>query len=92
MEVDISGAKIGPVLRGSVYRYPRVVAKPEVGRSRPCGEVRLHETNHQQKSAQRGAICRSSSLLAANLPLLPRRLQLPVALRVDLLLTPDTLL
>src|SRR5215472_6266332 len=30
----------------------------------------------------------SSGLLAANLPLLPRRLQLPVALRVDVLLPP----
>src|SRR6266700_2828785 len=31
----------------------------------------------------------SSNLLATNLPLLPRRFQLPVALRVDLLLPPS---
>ncbi len=33
-------------------------------------------------------ICESGSLLATNLPLLPRRLQLPVTLCVDLLLPP----
>ena len=33
-------------------------------------------------------ICESGSLLATNLPLLPRRLQLPVALRMDLLPPP----
>ena len=33
-------------------------------------------------------ICESGSLPATNLPLLPRLLQLPVALRVDLLLPP----
>jgi hypothetical protein len=36
--------------------------------------------------AQQSTICRSSCLLAANLPLLPRRFQLPVALPEDLLL------
>ena len=34
-------------------------------------------------------MCRSSGLPTTNLPLLPRRLQLPVALRVDLLLPPS---
>jgi hypothetical protein len=33
-------------------------------------------------------ICESGGLPATNLPLLPRRLQLPVVLRVDLLLPP----
>src|SRR5262249_27632710 len=41
-------------------------------------------------SSKLDAICISTSggLLSTNLPLLPRRLQLPVALRVDLLLSP----
>ncbi len=38
---------------------------------------------------QRAAICTLSGLLATNLPLLPPRLQLPVALCVDLLLPPS---
>jgi len=38
--------------------------------------------------AQQSAIYSSSGLLATNLPLFPGRLQLPVALRVDLLLSP----
>jgi hypothetical protein len=44
--------------------------------------------NHQQNHEQQDAICTSSGSLATNLPLLPHRLQLPVALRVDLLLPP----
>jgi len=48
----------------------------------------LHGTNHPQQGAQHGGICTSSGSLATNLPLLPRRLQFPVALRVDLRLTP----
>ena len=59
----------------------RIVGQLEV-------EPPLYGTNHQQKGAQQGAICTSSGVLATNLPLLPRRLQLPVALRVDLMLAP----
>jgi len=53
----------------------RIVGKPEV------------EPRHSPQ-AQQSAIYSSSSLLATNLPLFPGRLQLPVALRVDLLLPP----
>jgi hypothetical protein len=41
-----------------------------------------------RRGAQRGAVCTPSGLRATNLPLLPRRLELPVALCVDLLLPP----
>ena len=65
-----------------------MVAKPEVEPPSPCGEVRLHGTNQHQRGSQLDVIIASSGLLAMNLPLLPRRLQLAVALRVDLLLPP----
>ena len=41
-----------------------------------------------QGTSSKHAICSSSGLLATNLPLLPRRLQLPVALGVDLMQPP----
>ena len=44
----------------------------------------MHGTHRHQEGAANGAIFTSSSLL----PLLPRRLQLPVPFRVDLLLPP----
>ncbi len=67
---------------------PVVITRPDVDPPRPHGEVRLHGTTHQQQGAQRRAHRRSSGLLAPNLPLLPRRLHLPVALGVDLLPPP----
>jgi hypothetical protein len=63
-----------------------IFRKQEVEIRHPGGEVRLHWASHQQQDAQRAAICRSSGLRATNLLLLPRRLQLPVPFRVDLLL------
>jgi hypothetical protein len=64
-----------------------MVGKPEVEPPHPrrCGIAR---TQHQQNHAQQGAIWRSSTLLATNLPFFSGRIQLPVALRVDLLLPP----
>jgi len=46
------------------------------------------EVEPLQPHAQQGGTCASNGLLAASLPLLPRRFQLPVALREDLLLPP----
>jgi hypothetical protein len=51
--------------------------------------VGKREVEPPHPHAQGGAIRTSSGLLAANLPLLPRRFQFPVPHRVDLLLPPS---
>jgi hypothetical protein len=64
----------------------RIVGKQEVETSAPFGGAEL--ANHQQQTPVAWRLCTSCSFLAAILPRFPGRLQLPVPLRVDLLLPP----
>jgi hypothetical protein len=75
-------------IRGSGWRIPSVFANRKLS-IHTSGDVGLHGPSPvEARPTGRDLICTSGGLLATNLPLLPRRLQLPVALRVDLLLPP----
>ena len=79
--------KLGPyrALRG----FGRIFGKQEVEPRAPATTRDCTRPITRGKTRNERYVCTSRGLLATNLRLLPRRLQLPVALRVDLLLPPS---